>query len=189
MFSAGDLMLGVAAVAWLLATAFYCARDTDPFYGLLVAVASTVVTPLWLAVPAWALVVAVLRLRSRAYVAAALSALLPAIAVAVYDDGPFLGVFLRFQVERPGYVARIEAARAGRDDPNIVAGPTLVAFFPWGGWVTGSFGVAYDESDVIAKPFALRRELWRDRRVPGEFRCDGSVSALGNHFYMAGFSC
>jgi len=128
ILSPGDLILGVAAVPWLLVTAFYCARDVDPFYGLLVALASAVVTPL-------------------------------------------------------------EAARAGRDDPDIVTGTSVVAFLPWSGSVTGSYGVVYDESDVIAKPLATRQELWRYHGVPGEFLCDGRVTPLGNHFYMAGFSC
>ncbi len=188
-FSPGDLILGVATVAWLLVTAFYCARDVDPFYGLLVALASTVVTPLWLIVPVWALVVAVRRLRSQAYVAAGLAALIPLVALAVPDYGPSLGVFLRFYLERPGYVARIEAARAGRDDPDIVTGASVVAFFPWSGSATGTYGVVYDEFDVIGKPIAMRQELWRYRPVPGELLCDGKVRPLGNHFYMAGFIC
>jgi len=186
---AGDLILGVAAIAWLIVTAFYCARDVDPFYGLLVGVMSGVVTPLWLAVPAWALVVVVRRLQARAYVAAGLAALLPAIAVAVPSYGPFLGVFLRFQIERPAYAARIAAARAGRDDPDVFTSPSIVAFFPWSGSAVGSYGVVYDESDVIAKPLARRQELWRYRGIPGELLCDGEAKPLGGHFYIAGFGC
>jgi hypothetical protein len=170
-------------------TAFYCARDSDPFYGLLVAVASPAVTPLWLAVPVWALVVAVRPLWSGAYVAAGLAVLIPVIATAAFYDGPFFGAFFRFELERRGYVARIGAARAGRNDHDIVAKPTVIAFFPWSGSAVGTLGVVYDESDVIAQPLAERQELWRHRRVPGELLCDGSATPLGNHFYMAGFSC
>jgi len=182
-------MLGVAAVAWLLVTAAYCARDVDPFYGLLAALTVRAITPLWLAVPAWALVVAVRRVQARAYRAAALAALIPAIAVAVPGNGPLLGVFLRFQIERPSYVARIDAAWAGHADPDIVARPSVIAFFPWRRSATGSFGVVYDESDAIAEPLERRQELWRQRQVPGELLCEGRVRPLGGHFYSAGFGC
>jgi hypothetical protein len=187
--SAGDIVLGLATVAWLLVTAFYCARDTDPFYGVLVGIMAPVITPFWVAVPVWASIVAIRRIWSRAYVVAALSALVPVIAVAVAHDGPFWGVVLRFDLERPRYLARIDAARAGRQDDDIVAVPNVVAFFPWSGSAVGSFGVAYDEADVIAKPLEERAVLWRRRRVPDELLCDGRVTPLGGHFYLASFAC
>lgn len=182
-------MLGGAAVLWLIATAIYCARDANPLCGLLVALTVRAITPLWLAVPAWALVAAVRRAQARAYAAAALAALIPAIAVAVPGYGPFLGVYLRFQTERPGYAARIDAAWAGRADPDIAARPSVIAFFPWRTSAAGSFGVVYDESDAIAEPLERRQALWRQRAVPPTLLCEGRVRPLGGHFYSAGFNC
>lgn len=86
----GDLLLGIAAVVWLLATAAYCARDASLFCGFLVALTVRAITPLWLAVPAWALVVAVRRAQSHAHMAV-LAALIPAVAISVPSFWPFLG--------------------------------------------------------------------------------------------------
>lgn len=189
VFSPEDLMLGVATIAWLLATASYCLKDIDSFWGMLVGLMSPIIAPFWLAVPAWALVVVVRRLLAKAYVAAALAALIPIVAVTAFQYGPWAGAFIRFAVNRPSYVARIEAARTGAIDFEIVSGAPLVAFFPWGGSAVSSYGVVFDESDVIARPLAQRQSAWRYRAVPGELLCDGSVVRLSGHFYLGRFAC
>lgn len=70
-----------------------------------------VLLALWLPVPIRGVVIALRGLRRRAYGAAAGAALAPAIAAAVVLYGSYIGDYIRFEIERPAYVARIEGAR------------------------------------------------------------------------------
>lgn len=79
--------------------------------------------------------------------------------------------------------------RAGGVDFEIVSGSPTVAFFPWGGTAVASYGVVFDESDMITKSLADRQQGWRYRGVPGELLCSGSVWRLSGHFYMTHFAC
>jgi hypothetical protein len=144
---------------------------------------------LWLVVPCGAFFMTIARLKRRAYVAAFPTALVVIAGFGVALYGPTIGALLRFEVERPTYVARIEKARAGGIDSEIATGLPILAFFPWGGFVTNTYGVIYDESKMIAEPLAVRRERWRDRVVPDGLLCEGRVTPLHGAFYLGDFVC
>jgi hypothetical protein len=188
----GRRIFGIVVAIWLIATiAFFVAMTfVDEFLQrLLSALAAPALFALYIVVPACAIGIGFGRLRRHEYRAAAFAACVPVIAFFLLSYGPSIGVVIRFAIERSAYVARIEAARAGAIDFGIVSGSPLVAFFPWGGSAVGSYGVVYDESDVIAKPLAERQAAWRYRGVPGELLCAGDAWRLSGHFYMGHFAC
>jgi uncharacterized membrane protein YhaH (DUF805 family) len=188
----GRRIFGIVVVIWLIASvAFFVATTfVDEFLQRLLSVlAAPALFALYIVVPACAIGVAFRRLSRHEFRAAAFAACVPVIAFFLLSYGPAIGIVIRFAIERPAYVARIEAVRAGAVDFGIVSGSPIVAFFPWGGTAVGSYGVVYDESNVIAKPLAERQAAWRYRGVPGELLCDGDAWRLSGHFYIGHFAC
>lgn len=159
------------------------------FWPLLAASAGPVLFALWLSVPVAAVVVLVRRLRRRDYLAAMFPALVPIVGLVLVYHGPYIGAFIRFMIERPVYAARIRAGHPDGINFEITSGPPLVAFIPWGGTAVMSYGVVFDESDVVTKSLKEREDAWRGRAVPGELLCDGKVVPFGGHFYMGHFAC
>jgi hypothetical protein len=190
--SSSNVILVVMVAIWLIATIafFVWLAFVDQFLWMLIAgLLVPVLFSLWLVPPAIAVLVFIARLRQRQYGAASLSALVPFAGLLLLTAGPYLGAFIRFAIERPIYEARINAARAGAIDFKIVSGTPIVAFFPWGGSAFASYGVVFDESDVIAKPLPERQAAWRYRAVPGELLCGGGAERLSGHFYLGHFAC
>ncbi|MEJ0071198.1 MAG: hypothetical protein WDO24_23405 [Pseudomonadota bacterium] len=146
---------------------------------------------LWLTVPIWAIVVAARRAQRRAWRGAARAVCVPIIAALAVPYGRDLGEIARFRLERAGYLAAIEAARAGHPLPQtrVDIGPPTFAYFNWGGMSWASSGVAFDETDEAGKPDAARSEAWRTRHSDSELACEAAVRPLGSHFYMVRTNC
>ena len=146
----------------------------------------------WLAVPIWALFVAVRHMQNGAWSRAATAALLPLVAIVAVLHGRYLGDFVRFRLERANYLAAMESARNGHAPPldvRVDLGPPTFAYFSWGGMVFASSGVAYDETDEAGKPPEGRSATWRARQGQSELSCDAEVRPLGGHFYMVHAGC
>jgi len=101
------------------------------------------------------------------------------------------GDLIRFQIERPELMVRVEAVRAGQKvDADIAdAGPPLLAYFTWGGFLSTHYGVIYDETDNIAKEPAERDAAWNERFAHTEIVCPADIRPAGGHFYIAHISC
>jgi hypothetical protein len=57
-----------------------------------------------------------------------------------------------------------------------------------------ALGVVYDETDQIALPPGRQSRAWMARMkatdvLCGQDRFEGSVRALGGHYYITGFGC
>lgn len=143
---------------------------------------------LWI-VPGVAALIALARLRRRAFAAALAPLAVVAAAIAIEGHGPELGTHLRFALERPGYLARIDKVRQGGTDSAVAPGSPIIAFFPWKNGLLDEDGVVYDEADAMAEPLPIRQAQWRDRRIPGYLRCGGPTTPLGGHFYFVIFYC
>jgi hypothetical protein len=187
----GNRLFGAAVGLWLAVSVMFCVGLTfvDEFFWPLVVVLAVPLLLLYLSLPICAAVLAVCRLKRSEYQSATFLLFVPVVAIYLLFRGPSIGAFIRFTVEYPNYMARIDAARAGSVDFEIVSGSPIVAFFPWGGTAVNSYGVVFDESDVIARPLSERQQAWRYRAVPGELLCSGSAWRLSGHFYMGHFAC
>jgi hypothetical protein len=189
----GSALFRIAVLLWLMETGFYCIESLfgdSTVLGLLFLLSIWLIA-FWVAVPIWAVLVAVARMRRRAYRAAGVAALVPILAIASYPHGRYIGDVIRFERERPSYVAALAAARAGKveDNAEVYVGPPLIAFFPWGGFLTTSYGVIFDETGQAAKPLTVRLEAWAGRDIPMELKCPGDVLPLGGAFYVGHFTC
>jgi len=92
------------------------------------------------------------------------------------------GEWIRFQVEKPGYWAKIN--QLNPDD-----GPRL-AVFPWGGW--GGLGervMVYDESDEILLEDSKRSAAWKKRIERTDLVCSFVAVPQEGHFYKAYLNC
>lgn len=189
----GGRVFRSAVALWVILTGFYCfAAFIDDGTTFLIALGSEPLIAFWIGVVAWSSVRLVMRLRSQAVRPALRAALVPALAIGAVLYGRDIGDVVRFEIERPSYVAAIAAVRAGSSDDSHVEsdiGPPLVAYFPWGGFLSVSYGVVFDEADQMAKPAAVRQEAWKARRIPFELTCEGAVLPVGGHFYIGRFSC
>ena len=68
-------------------------------------------------------------------------------------------------------------------------GPRL-AVFDWGGMVSASFGLVYDETDQVSLPRARQSADWLKRASHSELSCEGyGVQPLWDHYYLASFPC
>jgi hypothetical protein len=146
---------------------------------------------IWLAFLPWALVAAIASCLRRAVVDAALACSVLIIAVLVVLEGRYVGDFVRFQIERPHYVAALAAARSGHvsKDLAIAVDPPMLAYFEWGAFLSISYGVVYDQTDEIAKEPEERSDGWSGSRASDVLDCPADVRALGGHFYAAHISC
>jgi len=182
----------VAVALWSVVTALYCfgelLGDINPFFFIFALLWLAVP---WVGLPVWAVAVAAEQLGHGAYKSAGLTALVPVLAIGTLAYGRYIGDAIRFERERPAYAARIDAARKGVVDNDIEVdqGPLMVAFFPWGGFLTTSYGAIFDETDQAAKPLAERLKYWHGRNVPAELKCPGDVLSLGGYFYVGHFTC
>lgn len=182
-----------AVALWIILSGIYCFLafiDDDILF--FTALGSLPLIVFWVGVVVWSSVLAAMRLWSHAYRPALRAALVLPLATGVIFYGQDVGDVVRFEIERPSYIAAIAAARGGRSDNEHVeidVGPPMVAYFPWGGFLSVSYGVVFDETDQMVKPVAARREAWADRGVPVELKCEGGVLAVGGHFYVGRFSC
>jgi len=190
---ARDRIFRSAVALWTILTSVYC---FGAFIGdnawFLIALAGVPLLVFWSAVVLWASGVTAMRLRQRAYGPALCPALVPVLGTAALLYGQHIGDVLRFEIERPSYVAAVAALRAGgryNDSVESDPGPPMVAYFPWGGMIWASYGVVFDETDQVAKPAAVRRAAWSDREVPTELKCDGDALPVGGHFYVGRFAC
>jgi hypothetical protein len=189
---AGRRVFRVVVSIWLASTLAFFVGLTfvdEFFWPILALLSGPVLLALWLSVPVGSVVVAIRRLRRRDYIGTAFPALVPILAFFLLFHGPYIGAFVRFVIERPAYLARIRAGRSDGINFEITDAPPVVAFIPWGGTAVGTYGVVFDESDVVAKSLAERKAAWRYRGVPGELLCEGSVVGFGGHFYMGHFAC
>jgi hypothetical protein len=182
-----------AVALWIIMTAFYCfGAFIDDGTIFLIAIASPPMLVFWVAVVMWAIGLAIGRVWRRLYRSALVAALVPMLAIGTLLHGRDLGDVVRFQIERPSYVAEIAAARSGdrHEQIEVAVGPPMVAFLPWGGFLSTFRGVVFDETDEIAKPLSVRLAAWGDREIPAELKsCPGDVLAVGGHFYIAHFFC
>ncbi|HUC64594.1 MAG TPA: hypothetical protein VMA53_04140 [Stellaceae bacterium] len=157
--------------------------------GIFVVAGVPVMAVVWIVLSAFAVMRAIDRVKHHRRVAAILPALVPVIAVGMIWQGYYVGALVHFELARPGYVARIAAARSAVVDADFAGVRPTVAFFAWGGFLSNTYGIVYDAGDVITKPLRVRQEAWQTRRVPGELLCDGSVMPFGGHFYYGSFTC
>lgn len=182
-----------AVVLWIIMTAFYCfGAFIDDGTIFLIALASPPMLVFWVAVVIWAIGLAIGRVWRRLYRPALVAALVPMVAIGTLRHGRDLGDVVRFEIERPSYVAEIAAARSGirHEQIEVGVGPPMVAFLPWGGFLSTFRGVVFDETDEIAKPLPVRLAAWGDREIPAELKwCSGDVLPVGGHFYIAHFFC
>jgi hypothetical protein len=160
-------------------------------FGWLTVLSLLVLAAGWLLLPIWALVAAARRACRGAWRDAARAACGPLFAVLAVLYGREAGEFVRFRIERPQYVAAIEAARAGHPSSEIYVdvGPPTFAYFIWGGMVWGTSGVAYDETDEAGMLPESRSASWRERQGKSELACDAQIRPLGDHFYMVRAGC
>jgi hypothetical protein len=150
---------------------------------------------LWLIVPAWMLVGA-LRRALRRDLRPRWDWMVPALAGIVIAGyltcGPLMvGDFIRFQIERTGYEAKIDDVRAGRlaVDDDMIAGTAMLAVFHWGGFLSKWEGVVYDEADYFPDP-KDPAPAWAKSSLGEEIlACPSSVRSMGGHFYVAHFTC
>ena len=92
------------------------------------------------------------------------------------------GEWIRFQVEKPGYWAKIN--QLNPDD-----GPRL-AVFPWGGWAgLGERVMVYDESDEILLDESKRSAAWKRRIERTDLACRFVAVPQEGHFYKAHLNC
>lgn len=189
----GGRVFRSAVALWTILTGFYCfGAFIDDGTWFLIAMAGVPVIVFWIAVMVWAIVLTAVRLRHRAYGPALRTALVPLLGTAAFFYGQNIGDVLRFELERPSYLAAVAALRAGGDHDDHVEvhlGPPMVAYFLWGGMIWASYGVVFDETDQVAKPTAARRAAWGDRDVPTELKCEGDALPVGGHFYVGRFAC
>jgi hypothetical protein len=181
----------VAISIWLAATIGFWSATVDGDAAWFALAAGLVLVLPWSAVVIWALVVALRHAARGTYRGAALAACVPVIAaLSVFYGGPAAD-YVRFRLERAGYLAAIEAAREGHKppQPHIDIGPPAFAYFTWGGMIWSSKGVAYDETDEAGRPETERSDVWRKRHDDSEFSCDAVVRPLGGHFYMVYAGC
>jgi hypothetical protein len=160
-------------------------------FGWLTVLSLLTLASAWLLLPIGAVVAAVRRAYRGAWRDAARAACVPAIAMLAVLYGREAGEFVRFRMERPQYLAAIEAARAGHPSgtTHVDVGPPTFAYFIWGGMVWGTAGVAYDETDEAGKPAEIRSANWRERQGKSELSCDADIRPLGGHFYMVHAGC
>jgi hypothetical protein len=157
--------------------------------GIFVVAGVPIMAVVWIVLSAFAGMLAIDRMKHHRHIAAILSALVPVIAVGMIWLGYYVGALIHFELARPGYAARIAAARSGVVDADVAGGRPTVAFFGWGGFLGNSYGIVYDAGDVITEPLRTRQQAWQGRRVPGELLCDGTVTPFGGHFYYGSFTC
>jgi hypothetical protein len=184
----GGRVLGLLLAVTLLTTVAvdYGMTCSD---GIFVVAGVPVMAVVWIVLSAFAVMLAIERVKHHRRVPAILPALVPVIAVGMIWQGYYVGALVHFELARPGYVARIDAARLGVADADVAGERPTVAFFAWGGFLSNSYGIVYDAGDVITKPLRVRQEAWQGRRVPGELLCDGTVTPFGGHFYYGSFTC
>lgn len=95
-----------------------------------------------------------------------------------------VGDVVSFQFVRSSYLAEVRA------DP-VVDGQRI-ATFVWGGTISSSNGVVYDESDEVALPPGTQSAAWRAQADKTLLACEDYgywVWPAGGHFYIAYYSC
>ena len=92
------------------------------------------------------------------------------------------GEWIRLQLEKPGYWAKI-------NELNPDDGPRLVVF-PWGGWAGLAERVmVYDESDEIVQEESKRSTAWKKRIERTDLVCRFVAVHMEGHFYKAYLDC
>jgi len=94
--------------------------------------------------------------------------------------GQVAGDYIHFLAKYPHYHSEISALPA--DEPRLFVDN-------WGGFLSVSHGLVYDESDEITKPMAERSEAWKKRADRTEAECVYGYMPIGGHFYLVGFDC
>lgn len=94
----------------------------------------------------------------------------------------YIGDVLHFVVLKPSYDRQIAALPTAQ-------GPRL-AVFDWGGMVSASFGVVYDEADEVSLPPGRQSADWLTRASQTELTCEGyGARPLWDHYYLVSFPC
>ena len=144
---------------------------------------------IWLLAAVAALAMALRSLKARAWRRSLSRAILPLTVVAAFIQPRFsiasinlAGDLIHFEMVQSRYLAEL-ATMPKTAEPKLV-------IFDWGGWITMSNGVVYDESDEVALPAGQRSPAWKARANDTELNCSAyAVRAIGDHFYLADFIC
>ena len=90
--------------------------------------------------------------------------------------------WIRFELEKPGYWAKINAL-------NPEDGPRLAVFL-WGGWGgLGVRGIVYDESDEVLLDDSQRSPEWKKRTEKTDLSCGAVAFRMEGHFHKTYFGC
>lgn len=176
-----------ALAVWALVSLAFCLRSLlrNETQEMLVALATFAI---WFAIGLWSLALAVHTALQKRFRSAAFACFMPLASWVLQDHGRDLGDAIRFQADKPAYLAGIAKLKQTDARP--------VAFFPWGshpsptppGSVT-LHGVVFDPDGTILRSPEARRAAWRDRKVANVLLCQSFVQPMDQDFYLAWLNC
>jgi len=124
-------------------------------------------------------------------------AFLPINAILVGSLGYMYGEVLMFHLQKSSYNAVVNEVSAGRCSMSqrtawhvqvdlVNCGSPVIVVIPWGGFCPFWHGVAFDESDEIAKPPEQRSAAWQATETGHALQHSGVKRGIGEHYYLAG---
>jgi hypothetical protein len=206
------LILRWACIFWAAATAYFVVTADYDGWGIFIAilvgfsgisaVLEALLWAVWAVVPFAALAMAVKRVRSRDFRAAVPWLLAPLFAVfvataevAFYPWVRDLGDVVMLQIHKPSYDRIVREVSSGRCTPADQAAwqrvaivecqPTIVVIM-WGErFLSSWYGVVYDASDEIARPWEKRSQQWKATKSGQALVYADAWKPLGGHYYLA----